>query len=239
MDKDWSQCLQTLEIDDEDEYEIFSVAWSPDGSQLASLSLFNVKIWYSDTSECRMTLEDSNLTCSSVWWLSDTEVASMSNCEIMVWNLDTGQCVKIVKDNLRGLSSMAWSRGRGRLAFASKESIQVLDRDTNTFNPGPVLEGHTSNVLSMKWSPDESKLALISNKKSVMVWNLQIMECIDVIRDCDTWIDSISWSPDGFRLALGSHDNTIKIWDLRTRKCVSLKGHTNWVNQIAWSPDGS
>ena len=101
------------------------------------------------------------------------------------------------------------------------------------------LEGHTSWVRSVSFSPDGKRLASGSHDKTIKLWNLATGNQISTLKGHTLWVNSVSFSPDGKTLASASDDNTIKLWNLATGKEIStLTGHTSWVNSVSFSPDG-
>lgn len=89
------------------------------------------------------------------------------------------------------------------------------------------LEGHGSEVYSIAWSPDGSRLASASNDKTVKIWDPATGHCASTLEEHSGWGtlvalgNSIAWSPDGSRLASASHDKTVRIWDPATGQSVS------------------
>lgn len=93
VDESWSSCLQTLEGH---RSPVSSIAWSPDGSQLASASVDNtVKIWDPATGQCASTLEGHGNSVRSIAWSPDgSRLASASyDNTVRIWDPATGQCV--------------------------------------------------------------------------------------------------------------------------------------------------
>ncbi|KAL2821274.1 WD40 repeat-like protein [Aspergillus cavernicola] len=246
VERSWSQCLQTLEGHT---YGIFSIAWSRDGSRLASVALDRARIWDLDTSECSLILEEDEIPKSSIWWLDDTQVASMSESAVKVWNLDNSQFVSIFKDHSRKLSSMAWSCDRRRLAFASDKSIRILDPVTT--NLESMREGHTGDITSMAWSPDGSHLASGSHDRTIKIWDTTV-QSKSINRGHNDIVHSVTWFHDGTQVASESDDKTVRLWDpitasydeiVRvwdpiTSQCTVCEGHTGSITDIAWSHDG-
>ncbi|KAJ5708179.1 hypothetical protein N7488_007980 [Penicillium malachiteum] len=102
------------------------------------------------------------------------------------------------------------------------------------------LEGHSSSVYSIAWSPDGSRLASGSSDNTVRVWDPTTGQSVSTLEGHGSSVYSIAWSPDGSRLASGSDDKIVRIWDPATGQSVStLEGYSHLVNSIAWSPDGN
>lgn len=99
MADDWSSCLQTLE--GHSAY-VTSVAWSPDGRQLASGSHDEtVRIWDPVTGQCISTLEGHSGSVLSVTWsLDGRQLASASDDKtVRIWHPATGRCTSTLAVN--------------------------------------------------------------------------------------------------------------------------------------------
>ena len=68
------------------------------------------------------------------------------------------------------------------------------------------LEGHSSGVNSMVFSPDESRVASGSLDNTVRVWDVQTGQCEHTLEGHLGEISSVVFSPDGSRVASGSSD---------------------------------
>ncbi|KAJ5751295.1 hypothetical protein N7533_008323 [Penicillium manginii] len=102
------------------------------------------------------------------------------------------------------------------------------------------LEGHSSSVTSIAWSPNGSRLTSASDDNTVKIWEPTTGQCTFTLEGHVSLVISITWSPDGSRIASASHDNTARIWDPVTGQCISiLEGHSGLVRSIFWSPEGS
>lgn len=150
VEESWNQCLQTLEGHNDG---VVSIAWSQDGSRLASMTNRSARIWNLGTNDRSLVLEVDGPSKSSICWLDDTQVAALSKSAIEVWDIATRQSKSKFEDHSLDLSCMAWSCDRRRLALASDESIWISDPATDTL--GPILEGHRG-----AWSASVSFRAL-------------------------------------------------------------------------------
>ncbi|MDZ8106308.1 MAG: ribosome assembly protein 4, partial [Nostoc sp. DedQUE12a] len=101
------------------------------------------------------------------------------------------------------------------------------------------LEGHSSPVYSVVFSPDGKTLASASQDKTIKLWDVSTGKAIKTLTGHSSRVYSVVFSPDGKTLASGSLDKTIKLWDVSTGKAIkTLTGHSSLVYSVVFSPDG-
>ncbi|MEH2282922.1 MAG: ribosome assembly protein 4, partial [Nostoc sp.] len=109
----------------------------------------------------------------------------------------------------------------------------------NKFQELNTLEGHSSEVRSVVFSPDGQRLASASSDNTIKLWDVATGKAVQTLTGHSARVNSVVFSPDGQRLASASDDKTIKLWDVATGKAVqTLTGHSNLVNSVVFSPDG-
>ncbi|KAK4695855.1 ribosome assembly protein 4, partial [Lecanoromycetidae sp. Uapishka_2] len=132
-----------------------------------------------------------------------------------------------------------------KLATGSGDSTaRLFDCDTGT--PLHTLKGHTSWVLAVSWSPDDTMLATGSMDSNVRLWDPKTGKAIgDPLRGHSKYITSLAWEPYHLqtphrpRLASSSKDATVRIWDTVLKRIEHvLSGHKDIVTCVRWGGTG-
>jgi len=219
-----------------------SVAWSPDGTRLATASHDGTaRVWDLATGAELRTLPGHTDWVVSVAWSPDSARLATASRDwtARVWDAATGAQLRTLTGHTDWVNSVAWSPDSARLATASSDrTARVWDAATGA--EFRVLSGRTGWVGSVAWSPDGARLATASEDGTVRVWDAATGAQLRTLTGHTSAAGSVAWSPDSARLASASDDGTARIWDAATGAEIhALTGHTKWVNSVAWSPDSA
>jgi eukaryotic-like serine/threonine-protein kinase len=164
---------------------VMVLAWSPDGTYIASASSErsadrNVQVWDAMTGKLRLTYRGHSANVIGLVWSPDSKyIASAGNdATAQVWDAMTGKLRLTYRADAGGSPvGLAWSPD-GTYIVASefrpstpemnKCDVQVFDAMT-----GKLLltyRGHSSLVWSLAWSPDGKYIASASEDGTVQVW---------------------------------------------------------------------
>ncbi|MFL5592340.1 MAG: helix-turn-helix domain-containing protein [Ktedonobacteraceae bacterium] len=98
-------------------------------------------------------------------------------------------------------------------------------------------QAHTTNVITLAFSPDERTLASASFDGSITLW--------DVASGAPLWLgwhtkgtNWLAFAPDGGMLASGSNDASVRLWDPLSGRQLETLPHPGPVFAVSWSPDG-
>lgn len=121
------------------------------------------------------------------------------------------------------------------LAVGGSAGIWIYD--ALTLEERHQLEGHTSVVWALAWSPDSRQLASGSWDETVRLWDANRGEQIGEIPHEDQLI-ALAWSADGTMLASATWSSQILLWEMPSGNSLGeLQGHRESITHLAFSPN--
>ncbi len=222
---------------------VVAVAWSPDGTRIASASWDGtVQVWDATTGGNAYTYRGHSSAVNAVAWSPDgTRIASGGDDKtVQVWDATTGGNAYTYRGHSSDVYAVAWSPDGTRIASGGDDkTVQVWDATTG--GNAYTYRGHSDYVWAVAWSPDGTRIASGSDDTTVQVWDATTGGNAYTYRGHSGYVNAVAWSPDGTRIASGSGDRTVQVWDATTGgNAYTYRGHSNSiVRAVAWSPDGT
>ena len=211
---------EELDLFPANRFEVRNIAFSPDGSMLASDSF------------------DSTIN----YW-------SIENRTVRLWDVKTGREIRTFTGNRYSISCVAFSPDGKKIASGSYDYVIRLwdvesGRQLHRLEGRGIhrLEGFGSSwVTSVAFSPDGETIAASGSRhKSFMLWDVKTGGVVQEFIGHTDGVSSIAFHPDGELIASGSYDDTARLWNVDTgvEEC-SFTRHTESVFTVAFSPDGN
>jgi eukaryotic-like serine/threonine-protein kinase len=196
--------------------EVKAVAWSPDGTRIASGSADKtVQVWDAATGDHVVICSGHNAEVKAVAWSprdGQRIVSGSLDTTVQVWNATTGSSILTYRGHSQGVRSVAWSPDGTRIASASEDkTVQVWNASTGS----TILtyRGHSDKVITVTWSPDGTRIASASFDTTVKVWDAATGRNVYTYTHHSKQVWAVAWSPhDGQRIASGSIDGTVRVW---------------------------
>jgi WD40 repeat protein/tetratricopeptide (TPR) repeat protein len=125
----------------------------------------------------------------------------------------------------------------GQVALVADQSVLIIDMQTGS--ELAQLQGHTSTVNDLVFSPDGSLLATASTDKTIRIWQMsdytEIFQLVGHSED----VLAVAFSSDGRQLVSTGYDGSVRIWDVTTGEATSTVGqHDNLGLTVAFHPNG-
>lgn len=218
---------------------LWSVAWSPDGSRIASAgSDKTVQVWEARTANPVLTYSRHAQEVLSVAWSPDSSrlVSTDSEHIARVWQAQTGQHMLTYLGHADQVWTAAWSPDGALIASAGGDkTVQVWEAATG--ERLLTYRQHKGTIDALAWSSDGTQLASASDDRTVHIWQARTGATALAYPGHSDEVWAVAWASNGSLIASAGRDKTVHVWQPQTgRQILTYRGHTNWVRNIAWSP---
>ena len=220
------------------EAEIWRLAFSPDGTKLASASQDGTaKVWDTRTGK-ELLVFDGHETggVNSVAFSPDGKRLATAGDDktVRVWNAATGQELLTLSGHTDAVVDVAFSPDGQHIASASVDQTATV-WDAENGRKLVTLRGHTDVIVHAFFSPDGNRLFTSSFDETVRLWDVKTKEELLTFPGF-----GLAFSPDGRRLASTDDGATVQIRDIASdQDLLTLRGHTNSLISAAFSLDGN
>lgn len=110
--------------------------------------------------------------------------------------------------------------------------------DLDTWKESRKLEGHTTAISALAFSPDGRLLASAAGAV-VRLWDVAGGKELRQLIEHEGAVRSLVFSPDGKVLASGGIDKVVRLWNVKIGELFPLYGeHASEITTMAFSPDG-
>ncbi|MHC1575090.1 MAG: WD40 repeat domain-containing protein [Candidatus Methanogasteraceae archaeon] len=224
-------------------YEFRSVVWakdiafSPDGTMLASATHEGVKLWDVPGGGERLAIAGSADTKSVAFSPDGTVLATGTGQTVKLWDAGSGNELRTIPVGDM-VGAVAFSPDGQMIASGGMSDVKLWDAATG--KELHTLTGHSNWINSVAFSLDGTVLASGSVDETVRLWDVAEGRQIHALSGHTGQVEGVAFSPGGRLLASISWDLLVKLWDVESgSELQSLAGHADWGACVAFSPDGT
>lgn len=219
---------------------VWSAAWSPDGSRIASASGDGTaQVWDALSGDHLTIYYGHNNSVYAVSWSPDgRRIASAGyDKSVQVWDATFGDHFYSYLGHTATVWTVAWSPDGKYIASAGGDkTVQVWNATSG--QPLLTYRGHNGFVYTVAWSSDNKYIASASDDGTVQVWNAANGHLLYTFQHSTASMLAVAWSPHGQRLASSSSDGKVQVWDaINGGHLYVYHGHSDFVYTVAWSPN--
>ena len=198
---------------------ILAVAFSPDGTRLASGGVDNT-VRLSDLTGDRdsMTLQKHTGPTNVLAFSPDGKMLASGSTDktVQLWDATTGEPLKTLTGHINGITGLAFSPDGNTLVSGSTDGT-IRFWQTATGAPADTLiTGHTQSIKAASFFQNSSTLVSAAFNGEITFWDVETAQRRDEVtsplrqnsghRD---WYSAVAFSPDGTKLVSAAADGTI------------------------------
>ncbi|HLE45492.1 MAG TPA: S8 family serine peptidase [Thermoplasmata archaeon] len=190
-----------------------SVAWSPDGTKIATADPNVLVIWDTATWQPRPVQYvpstdtiDENAVLG--WSPNSTWIAAGTNRHVHIINANTGARVGTIWASIGAVNAARFNRFGNTIATGlSDGSIVTFDMNATNIQTYPpatravanfTLSGvHTNAVLDLTWNSDDTRMVSGGRDNRVVLWNVPLRSRIADSTVSGGWVTGVEWRKDG------------------------------------------
>ena len=241
-----SRVLLTIRPNKTSYGSVMSVAYSPDGKNIATANYEgSAQIWDATTGELLLTLFSghANVISSIVYSPDGKRVATASSDKtVKIWDAVNGSEILSLTGHEKSINNVKFSLDGKHLVSASEDTTAKI-WDAETGKELVSFKGHANIVYDAAFSPDGSRIASSGADGNVRIWDTASgEELLTLAVENSFYIYGVAFNHDGSRIAAtgSSVNQLIKEWDSKTGE-VLFEGdlvHTGYVYDITYSSNG-
>jgi WD40 repeat protein len=196
---------------------VTSLKFVPGKNAMVSAGLDNkVKFWDLLTNQNTVILQDANgISDIDVSPSGQTVICGSAGGKLMQYTFSSSKATTLFTGN-SAIMAVAYDYEGEKIAVGDRSGkIYILNAVTGKILN--TLNGHSSRVIDLQFSPDNRQLASSGLDGVIRIWNITNLNDLPLeIRENENWVETLAFSPDGKSLLSSGNNNNIYIWPVRT-----------------------
>jgi WD40 repeat protein len=208
-----------------------TVAWNPQGTQLASAGDMAVRLWNGQGIPMG-TLTEHSKNILSLGYSPDGKLLATAaeDNTARIWSEGLVRKIITLKDIPR---RVAFSPDGQRIAVASDKRVTVWNIDGT---PGPEFSDAPASLVDLAWNKTTDKIAVGGWSKALQTWDSQGQK--QPPQSQVQGILDIAVHPQGEKIAMGLFEGKVALAEADGSNAKVIEAHAGPVNAACWHPEG-
>jgi WD40 repeat protein len=192
-----------------------SVAWSPDGTMLASGADDSQVFIWGTNGVVHANIPHPAAVQSLAWSPDAGRLVTGSGVQLAFFNTQTGKLLaRSIHAHTQMITCVAWATQGGMRVISAGNDNHAIVWNTTTYKLQLVYKLHTAAINAVAWSADGQTVATSSQGGFVRVWDANSgVDVHDHYQDTTLPLRALAFSPTGTLLAAGADDGVVRIWN--------------------------
>lgn len=237
---------------DQDTFSFLPFSWCPDQNNLVRLDGSQILLWNVSTGNISTSINTAEairaFTC-----VDDHSVKVITeSCHILTYSPDQTPASDVpflqhaCPDSAYQLihtsrhfeyPTFQWDHSGQRFLYRGPDhTLGIIDSITGEVVSR--LEGHTDDILTAVWMPDDHSIITTSVDGSMLLWDAATGQPLQTLVQNSSPITILAVDPTGQQLVTYNQESVLQVWDLPTVQVTAEYDEYLGWSEIRWGADG-